>query len=71
MLWLLGRFPAEAAPIYTVYEALRGTAHEDVGCDQSIRSNVSDAIVRSWFGRLQLRVAHWAISVALPQVVDN
>ena len=37
-----------AAPIYTMHEALRGTAHEDGGCDQSIGSTVSDAIVRSW-----------------------
>ena len=25
-----------------------GTAHEGGGCDQSIRSTISDAIVRSW-----------------------
>ena len=39
---------AETAPIYTIHEELRGTAHEGGGCDQSIGSTVSDAIVRSW-----------------------
>ena len=38
---------------------------------QSIGSVVSDAIVRSCFGRLQLGVPHWATSVALLQVVDD
>ena len=39
--------PAEIALIYTMHEALRGTAHEGGGCDQSIGSTVSDAIIRS------------------------
>ena len=33
--------PAEVALVYTMHEALRG-------CDQSIGSTISDAIVRSW-----------------------
>ena len=46
--------PAQVALIYTMHEVLRGTgrtAHEGGapwGCDQSIGSIVSDAIVRSW-----------------------
>ena len=40
--------PAEVALIYTMHEALRGTAHEGGDCVQSIGSTVSDAIVRSW-----------------------
>ena len=39
--------PAEVALIYTMHEALRGTAHEGGGCDQSIGSTVSDGNVRS------------------------
>ena len=39
---------AEDALISTMHEALRGTNHEGGGCDQSIGSTVSDAIVRSW-----------------------
>ena len=55
--------PAEAELIYTMHEALRGTAHKGGGCEQSIESTVSDAIVRSWLSRLQLRVSHWVTSV--------
>ena len=40
---------AETTPIYTMHEALNwyglGTAPEGAGCDQSIGSTVSDAIV--------------------------
>ena len=63
--------PAEVAlrVIYTMDEALRGTAataHEGGGCDQSIGSTVSDAIVHSWLwltASLQLGVPHWAALV--------
>ena len=42
----------------------RGTAHEGGGCDQSIGSTVSDAIIRSWLsGRFQLGVPYWATLV--------
>ena len=38
-----------AAPIYTIgTRRLGGTSHEGGGCDQSIASTVSNAIVRSW-----------------------
>ena len=42
--------PAEAALIYTMHVARRSgdAAHYGGGCDQSIRSAISDAIVRSW-----------------------
>ena len=36
--------PAEVALINTLHVALRGTAHEGGGCDQSIGSTVSDAL---------------------------
>ena len=40
-----------------------GTAHEGGGCDQSIGSTVSDAIVRSWlWSPLGLGASHWATS---------
>ena len=48
-----------------------GTAHEAGGCDQSIGSTVSDAIVRSWLWSTGTKRSHWATSVALLQVVDN
>ena len=44
---LLGRFSAESALIYTMHKALRGYCSWGCGCDQSIGSTVSDAIVRS------------------------
>ena len=48
-----------------------GTAHEGGGgYDQSTGSTLSDAIVRSCCGPLQLGVLHWATS-ELMQVVDN
>ena len=40
--------PSDVALIYTMHVALRGYAHEGGGCDQSIGSTISDAIVRSW-----------------------
>ena len=40
-----------------------GTALEGGGCDQSIGSTVSDVILRSCCGRLQVGVPHWATSV--------
>ena len=40
-----------------------GTAHEGGGCDQSIGSTVSDAIVRCRLWSTALGVPHWATSV--------
>ena len=42
-----------------------------LGCDQSIGSTVSDAIVRSWLWSTATRSSHRATSVALLQVVNN
>ena len=42
--------PVEVALIYTMHVALRGTAHEGGGCDQSIGSTVSDTIVPAGCG---------------------
>ena len=39
--------PVEDTLIYTMHVAHRGIAHEGAGCDRSIGSTVSDAIVRS------------------------
>ena len=41
------------------------------GCDQSIGSTVSDAIVRSWLWLTATRAPHWTTSVKLLQVVDH
>ena len=48
--WIARSIPcsAETSPIYTMNEALRGTANEGGGWDQSIGSTVLDAIVHSW-----------------------
>ena len=47
-----------------------GTAHEGGGCDQSIGSTVSDAIVRSWLGLTATRSSPLGCFSIL-QVVDN
>ena len=39
------------------------TAHEGGGCDESMGSTVSDAIVRSWLWSTTTRIPHWATSV--------
>ena len=59
--------------IFTVQHVeLRSTPLWRVGGNgRSIESTVSDAIVRSCCGRLQLRAPHWATSVALLQVANN
>ena len=56
--------------IYTMHEELRGSAHEDGGCDQSIGSTVSDAIVRSWLWLTGTRSSPFGCFSIL-QVVDN
>ena len=66
-------FLAEAAPIYTPHEVLRvySTAHEGGGCDQSIGSFVSDAIVCSWLWQTATRSSPLGYFNKLLQVVDN
>ena len=48
-----------------------GTAHDGGGCDQSIGSTVSDAIVRSWFWLTATRSSLFGCFSTLLQVVDN
>ena len=63
--------PAEVALIFTMHVALRGTAHEGGGCDQSIGSTVSDGIVRSWLLLIAIRSFSLGCFSTLLQVVDN
>ena len=63
--------PAEVALIYTMHEALWGTAYEGGGCDRSIGSAVSDAIVRSWLWLTATRSYLLICFSTLLQVVDN
>ena len=63
--------PAEVALIFTMHVALRGTAHEGGGCDQSIGSTVSNAIVRSWLLLIAIRSSSLGCFSTLLQVVDN
>ena len=62
---LQDRIPAEAELHRFILCTRRseGAAHEGGGSDQSIGPTVSDAIVRSWCGRVQLGVPHFATSV--------
>ena len=48
-----------------------GTAHEGGGCDQSIGSTVSDAIVCSWLWLTATRSSPLGYFSRLLQVVDN
>ena len=63
--------PADVALIYTMHEALRGTAHGGGGCDRSIGSTVSDAIVRSWLWLTATMSSLLGCFGTLLQVVDN
>ena len=71
MLKLPGRSLAEIAPIYTMHEALRGTAHVGWGCYQPIGSTVSDARVRSWLWSIATRSSTLGNFSRLLRVVDN
>ena len=66
-----GRFPAEAALIYTMHEALRGYCPWGWGCDQSIGSAVSDAIVCSCLWSTATRSPTLGYFSRLLQLVDN
>ena len=63
--------PTEAALIYTMHEALRGYCPEGRGCDQSIGSTVSDAIIRSWLWLTATRSSPLGYFGRLLKVVDN
>ena len=62
---------AETAPIYTMREALRGYCTRGWGCDQSIGSTISDAIIRSWLWSTATRSSPLGYFSRLLQVVDN
>ena len=63
--------PAKVALIYTCTRPSGGTAHEGGGCDQSIGSTVSDAIVRIWLWMAATRSSPVGCFSTLLQVVDN
>ena len=73
MLTVEDRFQAEAAMIYTMHEDAQGVLpmHEGVGCDQSIRSPVSDGIFRIWLRSTATRSSPFGFISRLQQVVDN
>ena len=62
---------AAVALIYNMHETLKGTAHEGGGCDQSIGSIVSDAIVHSWLWLTETRSSPLGCFSRLLQVLDN
>ena len=63
--------PAEVALIYTIWTRRSGgTAHEGRGCDQTIGSTVSDAIVRSYVWLTATRSSPLGCFSTLLQVVD-
>ena len=61
---LQGRFRQRLHWFILCMRRSEGTAHECGGCDQSIGSTVSDAIIRSWLWSTAIRVPHWATSVS-------
>ena len=63
--------PAEVGLIYTMHVALRGYCSWGWGCDQSIGSTVSDAIVSSWLLLTATRSSPLGCFSTLLQVVDN
>ena len=63
---------AEIALIYTMHVASQGVLPTRVGgCDQSILSTVSDAIVCSWLWLTATRSSPLGCFSTLLQVVDN
>ena len=72
MLKLHGRFRLRLDLIYTIHEAVRGTAHEDGGYNQAIGSTVYGAIiVRSWLWSTTVSSSTLGSYSRLLQVVDN
>ena len=73
MLELQDRFPVELRlhQFIQCTKSSGGTAHEGGGCDQSIGSIVSDAIVRSWLWSTATRSSPLGYCSRLLQVVDN
>ena len=58
-----GRFPAEAALIYTMHEVLRGTANKGGGANGQLDLPSLMPLSVAGCGRLQLGIPHWAASV--------
>ena len=54
---------AEAALIYTMHEALEGTAHEGAGATRQLDLPSLTPLSVAGCGRLQPGVPHWAVSV--------
>ena len=71
MLRLHVRFPLRLHWFILCTRRSRGTAHEGGGCDQSIGSIVSDAIVRSCLWLTATRSSPFGCFSTLLQVVDN
>ena len=55
--------PAEVALIYTMHEALRGTAHEGMGATNQLDLPSLTPLSVAGCGLLQLGVPHWAASL--------
>ena len=71
MLRLHVRFPLRLHRFILCTRRSGGTAHEGGGCDQSIGSTVSDAIVRCWLWSTVTRSSPLGYFSTLLQVVDN
>ena len=68
---LQGRFPAEAAKIYTMHEEHRGTFHEGEGVRQVSWTAVADTIVSSWLWSTATRSSQLGYFSRLLYVLDN
>ena len=62
MLRLKDRLPVELR-LHRFYMRSGGTANEGGGCDRSIGSTISDAIVRSWLWSTATGIPQWATSL--------
>ena len=71
MLRLHVRFPLRMHCFILCTRRWGSTAHEGGGCDQSIESTVSDAIIRSWLWLTATRSSPFGWFSTLLQVVDN
>ena len=73
MLMLQDRFPVELRLHRFILCTRRSgdTAHEGVGCDQSIGSTVSDAIIRSWLWSTATRTSPFGYFSRLLQAVED
>ena len=70
MIKVAGSIPGRGCPDLYYARDGGGTANEGVGCDQSIGSTVSDAIVQSWLWSTATRSSQLGYCCRLMQVVD-